>query len=248
MASRGVSGARRVASAAPPSATRREEVDEEVAGIVAGDLPAEPTSTGEEEGVLQHQDVHQPAVDSKLHHCTEVMLAVEQEQAGLLMQDGSNQDADEQSPLHVQMKKEDEQMAEHLRKNPHIGNEAELEKTRQREEKHAEEAELRAKLAAATARLQAVFGLGAVAALAQTPAAAQAAGRNKTAGLEVEACRDRLLNGGTDHATSHAASILQTPQTACGAPDFRSHPRNEQTRTRRRPYSRCDSSVARRRL
>ena len=42
--------------------------------------------------------------------CTEVMLAVEQEQAGLLMQDGSNQDADEQSPLHVQVKKEDEQM------------------------------------------------------------------------------------------------------------------------------------------
>ena len=51
----------------------------------------------------------------------------------------------------------------------------------------AEEAELRAKLAALTARLQAVFGLGAVGALAQTPAAAQAAGRNKTAGLEVEA-------------------------------------------------------------
>ena len=63
--------------------------------------PAAPAETGEEEGVLQHQDVHQPAVDSKLHHCTEVMLAVEQEQAGLLMQDGSNQDADEQSPLHV---------------------------------------------------------------------------------------------------------------------------------------------------
>ena len=102
-----------VAVAVDPKASEPgegEEVDEEVAGIVAGDLPAEPTSTGEEEGVLQHQDVHQPAVDSKLHHCTEVMLAVEQEQAGLLMQDGSNQDADEQSPLHVQVKKEDEQM------------------------------------------------------------------------------------------------------------------------------------------
>ena len=102
-----------VAVAVDPKASEPgegEEVDEEVADIVAtGDLP-EPTSTGEEEGVLQHQDVHQPAVDSKLHHCTEVMLAVEQEQAGLLMQDGSNQDADEQSPLHVQVKKEDEEM------------------------------------------------------------------------------------------------------------------------------------------
>ena len=99
-----------VAVAVDPKASEPgegEEVDEEVAGIVAGDLPAEPTSTGEEEGVLQHQDVHQSAVESTPHHCTEVMLAVEQEQADMLILDSCNQDANEQSSLHVHMKKEE---------------------------------------------------------------------------------------------------------------------------------------------
>merc|ERR1719460_3188410 len=54
----------------------------------------------------------------------------------------------------------------------------------------AEEAELRAKLAAMTARLQAVFGLGAAAAPAaapEVPAEAQVATPNKIVGFEVEA-------------------------------------------------------------
>merc|ERR1719181_2753661 len=54
----------------------------------------------------------------------------------------------------------------------------------------AEEAELRAKLAAMTARLQAVFGLGAAAAPAaapEAPAEAQVATPNKIVGFEVEA-------------------------------------------------------------
>eukprot|EP01045_Picozoa_sp_COSAG04_P004421 COSAG04_NODE_191_length_20909_cov_11.119077_15_plen_891_part_00 len=92
-----------------------EKVDEEVAGIVAADLP-EPTSAGE--GLLQHQDVPHLAAGSKLHHRAAAVLAVEQEQTRLRIQDSRKLNAGEQSSLHVQVKKEEMEVLQATTKKP----------------------------------------------------------------------------------------------------------------------------------